>query len=305
MRILLFGGTGLIGRATAQQLRTGGCDVAVAGRTAGSGEASGPRSYALDITRRDDVNAVTADWKPEVIVQLAACLQSDCDRDPARAVATNIDGHVNVLEASQAHGVRRVVFGSSIAAYGQREGPLCEGEPPSADTTLYGQTKWIGETLGGSYVRKADIEFVALRYSGVFGPGPVHGAGMALARAELLRTATGEDVALDYVSGEEIFHLTYVDDAAAATCAAVIRPKLRWSLYNVAGPEENVVSLKAFHAAIRAVVPSAGRAQFRGRGRGGARLNLTRMRTDLLVAPRYDVQQGIRRTLAGQPACQT
>ena len=161
MRVLIFGGTGLIGRVTAQQLRASGCDVAIAGRTAGSAAAAGTQSYALDITRHDDVDAVTADWKPEAIVQLAACLQSDCDRDPARGIAVNLDGHVNVLEAACANGVRRVVFGSSIAAYGQCDGPLCEGAPPSADTTLYGQTKWIGETLGDSYARKADLEFVA------------------------------------------------------------------------------------------------------------------------------------------------
>jgi nucleoside-diphosphate-sugar epimerase len=299
MRILLFGGTGLIGRVTAQQLRADGCDVAVAGRTAGAGDVSGTRSYALDITRRDDVNAVTADWKPEVIVQLAACLQSDCDRDPARAVATNIDGHLNVLEAACAHGVRRMVFGSSIAAYGQRKGQLCEGEPPSADTTVYGQTKWIGERLEDLYARKAGLEFVALRYSGVFGSGPVHGAGMALTRAELLRTVSNEGVVLDYVSGEEVCHLTHVDDAAAATRAAVIRPKLRWSLYNVAGPDENVVSLKAFHDAIRAVEPGAGEAEFQGIGRSAGRVDTMRMRTDLGSLFHYNIEQGIRRTLYG------
>jgi nucleoside-diphosphate-sugar epimerase len=299
MRILLFGGTGLIGRVTAKQLGVGGCDVAVAGRTAGSGTATVSRRYALDITRQDDVSAAIADWKPEVIVQLAACLQSDCERDPSRGIAVNIDGHVNVLEAACANNVRRVVFGSSIAAYGQREGPLREGESPSADTTLYGQTKWIGETLGDSFARKADLEFVALRYSGVFGPGPVHGAGMALARAELLRTVSGEDVVLDYVSGEEVCHLTHVDDAAAATCAAVTRPKLRWSLYNVAGPNENVVSLKAFYDAIRAVVPGAGQAEFQGIGRSAGRVDTMRMLTDFGSLFHYNIEQGIRRTLYG------
>lgn len=301
MRILLFGGTGLIGRVTAQQFCEGGYDVAIAGRTVGSRTVTGLRGYALDITRQDDVNAAIADWKPEVIVQLAACLQGDCERNPARGIAVNIGGHANVLESACANGVRRVVFGSSIAAYGVREGPMYEDDPPSADTTLYGQTKWIGETLGLAYAQKSSLEFVALRYSSVFGPGPVHGAGMAMARADLLRTARCQDVTLDYVSGDEVCHLIHVDDAAAATCAAASRPKLQWSLYNVAGPDENVVTLKEFHAAIREIVPGAGRAGFSGLGRSVAPLDTTRMRTDLLDRPGCTFTEGIRRTLACEP----
>lgn len=213
--------------------------------------------------------------------------------NPKAAVETNINGMVNVLEAAAANKVRRVVFASSVAAYGLRSDTLRESDPPVAACSFYGETKRFGEILGAKYADLHGMEFLSLRYSGVFGPGPVHGRGMALARAELKATASGQNVSLDYVSGDEVCHLTHLSDAVNATFAAIRHPAPSHRIYNIAGPEENHISLREFHAAVQAVIPSAGEAKFTGHGRSGGFMDISRMRDDLGVVPKISVREGL------------
>lgn len=299
--VLIFGAGGLIGRGVLDGLVDEGVEVACFSRTA-KDRRPGVRALQGDIADRQQVANAIAEVSPEVIVQLAARLQADCDSDPGAAVATNVDGMVNVLEGAVAHNVRRVVFGSSVAAYGLRSEYLREDDPPAAACSFYGETKRFGEILGGRYADLHGLEFIALRYSGVFGPGPVHGKGMALARAELKATASGQDVSLDYVSGAEVCHLTYLSDAVEATLAAIRHPAPSYRLYNIAGPQENHLSLRDFHAAVQSVVPAAGAANFSGSGRSGGLMDISRMRDDLGVAPKFTLLQGLKDEFSQEPS---
>jgi len=151
--------------------------------------------------------------------------------------------------------------------------------------------------LGERYANLHGLEFIALRYAGVFGPGEVHSPGMALVRQRIKETARGADVVVQGATGEERSHLTHADDAAEATCRAVLHPKPKHRLYNVGGPARNYLRLKDFHAAVRALVPSAGDALWQGRGKDSGPVDLTRLRDDLGYAPAVDVETGLRRDL--------
>ncbi|MGD9829035.1 MAG: NAD-dependent epimerase/dehydratase family protein [Hyphomicrobiaceae bacterium] len=300
MRILVLGGSGLIGRGLVAALARAGDTVAVLSRSALAAPA-GPAVHAriqADIADADAINAAVADFRPQVIVHLAAMLQHDCERDPAGAVASNVVGTVNVFEAARAHGVQRVVMASSIAAYGERHDLMREDDPAPASLSLYGETKRLGELLGQRYQQLHGLEMVALRYSGVIGPGGVAGRGMALARHLLIGTANGGDVHLDFVSGEETCHLTHVDDAVAVTVAAIRHPAPRHAVYNVAGPDANFVSLRDLHAAVRRQRPAAGRASFSGRARSAGPVDTTRLREDLGVTPAVGLADGLAAILA-------
>ncbi len=290
--VLIFGATGLIGRATQDTLRSSNVQISTFSRGA-KVEAPDCKSIQGDIANREHVNNAVSSVRPDVIVHLAARLQADCEVDPAAAVKTNVDGTVNILEAARKNGVRRVVFGSSVAAYGKRIDVLREDDPPSAQCSLYGETKRFGEILGCKYSDLYGLQFIALRYSGVFGPGLVHGNGMAKARAVIKSTATGRDVTLSHASGDEVCHLTYLPDAVEATIAAILCPAPRYHLYNVAGPEENHLSLRGFHAEVRHAAPGAGNVTFDGQGNSAGRLDLSRMRDDLNFYPRFTVAAGL------------
>ncbi len=298
MAILIFGGTGLIGCETALCLAAEAETVIVSARRPPE---TGPLAAAHDrfefvagdITDAGFVRDTVARIRPSHVIHLAAMLIGACEKDPVAAVRVNVDGTVNVLEAAAETGVERVVFGSSIAVYGGGDGPFAEDGAP-APTSVYGATKRLGELAGARYAKQHGFGFLALRYSGVIGPGAVLSEGMALVRERIKSTRSGRSVTIDGIGGDARFHLTYVRDAADATIRAMRHPAPGYSVYNVAGPDENFVSLAEFHASVGRVWPGAGEAVFTGRMRGGGRIATKRLREDLGFSPHFSVDEGLR-----------
>jgi UDP-glucose 4-epimerase len=304
MRVLVMGGTGLIGRATVQSLLEAGDDVSVASRSRPAGLPSGARWCPLDVSDAARVLEVTRDCAPDAVLHLAALLQFDCDRDPARAIRVNVDGTLHALEACRELGIARMVFGSSIAVYGPTHELMREDGWTFSGTGLYGVTKLMGEALGARYRAEHGIEFVALRYSGVFGPDEfakeAPSAGMSAVRKRILECAKGREISIEGASGGEQIHLTHVLDAANATCLALRHPSPSFPVYNVAGPRENYVSLKGLYDAVRAIAPSAGRPLWKGAGKTAGPVDIGRIRQDLGFTPSVRLADGLRQMLIGQ-----
>lgn len=295
MRILVTGGSGLVGRTLlAHLVRTGHETVALFRRAADV--PAGVTVEQTDIRDSTMVDTAFDRHRPDVIIHLAALLQFACEDDPGLAVDVNVNGTVNLLEAARIHGVSRFVFGSSVAAYGRRDTPMREDDPPTADMSVYGETKRLGEIVGNRYAALHGSEFIALRYAGIFGPGAAASPGMALARHLIKSSANGEAVEVENVSGDETGHLTYLEDAVRATLLVALHGSpLPHALYNVAGPDANFVTLKQFHEAVRRVVPTAGEARFTGPGaRGMGPVDTTRLRQDLGYDPAYAIDDGLR-----------
>ena len=297
MRIAILGGTGSIGLATAARLARHGAAVTLLSRRPAPAIPDGTTWRACDVTEYPSLRESLAGAGIERVVHLAALLQFACETDPAQAVRVNVDGTLNVLAACRELGIRRVVFGSSIAVYGDRSDAMRETDPLPHDVSLYGATKRLGEMLGERFRQRWGLEFVALRYSGVFGPGEAASAGMALVRQRILQCARGEDVRVEGACGDERSHLTHVDDAADATCIAVLGDAPARTLYNVAGPAENHVSLRELHALVSELVPDAGRALWSGRARSAGPVDISRIAEDFGWRPRVALKDGLRELL--------
>lgn len=293
MRVALIGGTGLIGTASAAALLAAGHSVTLISRNAPGRPSRGPAWVRGDIGDAAGIRAALAEARPDAVLHLAAYLQFACEQNPAEAVRVNVDGTLNVLEACRDLGIARLVFGGSIATYGERADLMREDDPPAAATGLYGMTKRLGEMLGARYAALHRLTFVSLRYGGVFGPVEVKSAGMALVRQRIRETARGADVVIEGASGNERFHLTHVTDAAAATLAALSHPRPAHQVYNVAGPDANYLSLAEMHGVVRRLAPGAGRAVFSGRGKSAGPVDTTRLRADLGFVPTVSVEAGL------------
>lgn len=121
---------------------------------------------------------------------------------------------------------------------------------------------------------------------------------MALVRQRIRETARGVDVTIEGASGDERSHLTHASDAAEATCRALLHPAPAHRIYNVGGPPANHVTLKDFHAAVRAVAPGAGRALWQGRGKDSGLVDLSRLREDLGFEPSVGIEAALHLDLA-------
>lgn len=302
MRILVVGGTGLIGRVSVERLCEMGADVTLISRRRPAPLPDGAKWLKCDILQYEQLEKIVRTVSPTAILHLAALLQSACDQDPSMATRVNVDGTLNVLEISRLLGIRRVVFGSSIAVYGQTQDLMREESWEFRATGLYGVTKLMGEALGARYQAEFGVKFIALRYSGVFGPEEPHdrtqSAGMSLVRKQILQCAKGLDVTVNGAIGTERIHLTYVSDAAEATCLALLHPNPSYSVYNVGGPSENYVSLQDLYEAVRLLVPSAGSPLWSGSGKTAGPVDTSRIQTDLGFEPSVSLVDGLRQSLA-------
>lgn len=109
------------------------------------------------------------------VFAIAGFLTLPLTQNPPLGLAVNVEGQVNVFEACRYAGVKKVVFSSSIAAYGEPGDDLIDETSPSnlasyqPGSMLYSCTKLIGEALCKLYSAKHGVDGVALRYSTVFG----------------------------------------------------------------------------------------------------------------------------------------
>jgi UDP-glucose 4-epimerase len=91
--------------------------------------------------------------------------------DPRRDARINVDGFLNVVECARRHGTRRIVFVSSGGVvYGEPEVRPTPEDAPKAPLSPYGVTKLSAEYYLHYYHRVHGLEYVALRYSNVYGP---------------------------------------------------------------------------------------------------------------------------------------
>lgn len=88
--------------------------------------------------------------------------------NPLHCNSINIQGTYTLLQVSLAHKIKRFIFSSSSAVYGQREGK-CTENLSCNPTSVYGVSKMVGEELCKNYTQFFNLETVCLRYFNVFG----------------------------------------------------------------------------------------------------------------------------------------
>jgi UDP-glucose 4-epimerase len=106
---------------------------------------------------------------------VAALMASSIATDPWTGLDVNVRGVQNTLEACRQQRVKKVVFSSSAGVYGAAAGEVISEDAPlrwqSAPPAmvLYCATKVIGESLARHYLEQHGLDFVALRYTSVYG----------------------------------------------------------------------------------------------------------------------------------------
>jgi UDP-glucose 4-epimerase len=179
MRALVTGGAGFIGSNLVDALLDRGDEVVVVDDLSSGKESNiagalerGAVLERADIRDGDAMARVFAAARPEVVFHLAAQIDVRVSMErPGYDARTNVEGTVNVLEASRQAGARRVVFSSTGGAmYGDTD------EIPTPETVLplpmsgYGQSKFCAERYVGLYHRVYGLSGVSLRFGNVYGP---------------------------------------------------------------------------------------------------------------------------------------
>jgi UDP-glucose 4-epimerase len=175
------------------------------------------------------------------VFAIAGFLTLPLSQNPPLGLAVNVEGQVNTFEACRYAGVKKVVFSSSIAAYGEPEGDGVIDETSPANlagyqpgSMLYSCTKLIGEALCKLYSQKHGVDAIALRYATVYGERQHYRGVNALYIIQNYdRIMRGERPTLPG-DGSEVHDYIHVADVARANVMAMAS--------DVTGEVFNVVS---------------------------------------------------------------
>ncbi len=237
MSIMITGGGGFIGSHLARRLVEDGEEVVVF-------DISPDTSLLTDILDRihfvqgdvvDVIDIMNTVSKFDVmdIFHTAAMLILDCEAKPQRALRVNVEGTVNILEVARLMDLRRVVFISSAAVFSPDLPEPVGDDAPKYPTTVYGATKLASELYGLKYARAYGVDFRALRFTWVYGPGRTRGA-TAFASLMVERPARGETIKVQQ-NQESKGDWLYVKDAVKALMLAREVDKVECRIYNIAG----------------------------------------------------------------------
>jgi UDP-glucose 4-epimerase len=174
MKVLVTGGTGLVGRYIVETLLEAGHDVTIAGRTPPADDLlPGPvpfRRATLDPEGiGEDLFAGIDAVVHAAFDHLPGRYRGGEGDDPERFRRLNLDGSVSLFKAAKRAGVRRAVFLSSRAVYdGVRPGTPLTEELTLQPASLYGEIKLLGEQALAS-LNAASFTTSSLRLTGIYG----------------------------------------------------------------------------------------------------------------------------------------
>jgi UDP-glucose 4-epimerase len=167
--------------------------------------------------------------------------------DPIGTSHVNLDGTLHLIAAAQKNGVKRIVFASSAAVYGDHaKSPISEDTPPNP-LSPYATQKLSCEQYLANATAVSGLETVSLRYFTVFGPRQSAAWPDSGVIAQFTTRMLGTDQAgpVIYGDGEQARDFVYVTDAVDASLLAMHAPaeKVSGKVFNVGSGRSKSIRL--------------------------------------------------------------
>jgi UDP-glucose 4-epimerase len=238
MKLLVTGGAGYIGSIVTGQLLAAGHQVSVFDNLERGHREAVPKQARLvvaDLLDHDAVRRTLADGFDGVLHFAALALVGESVSHPERYYRTNVGGTLNLLDSMREAEVRRLVFSSTCAVYGQPdEVPIPETAPPRP-ANAYGASKLAVDGMIGDFCLAHGLGAVSLRYFNVAGAsgglGEHHEPETHLI-PNVLKAALGlseyvEVYGTDYATpdGTAIRDYIHIEDLSAAHLLALERTR--------------------------------------------------------------------------------
>jgi UDP-glucose 4-epimerase len=172
MRLLVTGGAGYIGSIVAQQLLDAGHEVTILDDLSrGHREAVPDQAELAEVDLLDEpaVRATLADGFDGVMHFASLALVAESVAHPERYHRTNHVGALNLLDAMRAADVRRLVFSSTCAVYGEPDQVPMHEDIPAAPVNAYGNSKLAIDRMIADESRAHGLAAASLRYFNVAG----------------------------------------------------------------------------------------------------------------------------------------
>lgn len=253
MKVLVTGGAGFIGSHTVDLLVKRGHDVFIVDNLSNGNMNNVNKKakfFKADI-KSSKLNGVFQEVIPDCVIHLAAHINlRDSLEDPFHDANENIMGSLNVLECCRHFNVKKIVYSSTAAVYGEpRYLPIDEAHliRPSSP---YGLSKSVVEDYIRLYNKLFGMDYVILRYANVYGPrqDPNGEAGVISIFIDKMLHNKKPEI---FGDGMQTRDFIFVEDVAAANLASI---NGKSGIYNVSTCKEtsineileNVIKLSGF-----------------------------------------------------------
>ncbi len=240
--VLVTGGAGFIGSHLVDRLLREGFEVTVIdnfskGRLENIASYLGRKDFHLvkgDIRDfnlvKDIMKGVDAVFHEAAFVSIVLSIE-----DPVLVNDVNVTSTLNLLKASVDSNVKRFVFASSAAIYGETKSPLMVEDMLPAPTSPYGVSKLAAESYTRSFYKTYGLDTVALRYFNVYGPRQSfdiqssYGGVITLFLNRLIRNMEP----MIYGDGEQTRDFVYVQDVVEANMLALNGKSAAGEFFNI------------------------------------------------------------------------
>jgi UDP-glucose 4-epimerase len=225
MKALVTGGAGFIGSHLVEELFKCGFEVRVLDNLI-SGHLDNVHPSAImhvEDIRSTKAKQVIIKEKPDIVFHLAA--QADVGKsikEPNYDASVNINGTINILEACHEANVKKIIFASTSAVYGDLETDLLSEDDFTVPISYYGVSKLTAESYIRLFYLLYRLPFTILRYGNVYGPRQLpKGEGGVI--AVFLDRIKKREILTIHGDGEQTRDFIYVKDIVLANIAAIDR----------------------------------------------------------------------------------
>ena len=252
MQILVTGGAGFIGGHLADAFLADGHDVTVLDNFEPF-YAEGIKRHTLeqhrdtavetdtehrfvegDVRDVDLVTELVADTDVVVHQAAQAGVRASVD-NPRKVTDINVDGTVNLLQASTEADVDRVILASSSSVYGKPESLPYTEDHPTEPVSPYGVTKLTQEHMARVYTELHDLPTVCLRYFTVYGPR----MRPNMAISNFVSRCLNDEPPVIYGDGQQTRDFTFVADVVDANRTLLTSDAADGEVMNV-GSSDNI-----------------------------------------------------------------
>jgi len=307
LKVLVTGGAGFIGSHLVDKLMAEGYEVAVlddlsTGKSENISQHDSDSKFSFvrgDITSKEDVQK-SLEGVDAVVHEAALTSVPLSIEKPELVNKVNVEGTKTLLEESASAGVKRFVYASSCAVYGEvNELPIHE-DAALKPMSPYGESKLAAEAQCKSFYDERGLETVCLRYFNVYGPRQTFGpyAGVILHFLERLKANKPPIIHGD---GEQTRDFVYVNDVVRGSLLALTRKEAAGQVINI-----GTGAATSINQLCGAVLKITGRTDLEPVHEEARPGDIRRSRADLSKAeeilgyqPRVPLEEGLRELIEG------
>lgn len=248
-KILITGGAGFVGTHLTNKLIEEDFEVTIFDNLSFGKKENIPKSNKVSFIEGDVKNKtelINALNGIDTVIHLAAIVSvTSCEDHPEICQSNNVTGARNVFEAAQELGIKKIVYASSAAVYGNLDSSCIKENDPVCPISKYGKSKFDNEKIAEEFSNT--INSIGLRFFNIYGPGLSMENAYPSVLVSFFKRIKNNEPLIIFGNGEQTRDFVHVFDIAEAITRAIKANTTGATLYNVGTNIETPIITIAEH----------------------------------------------------------